>query len=352
MPANEMRKDYLLDRWVVIATKRKRRPTDFVKEIEEKRAGICPFCLGNEHMTPPAFLVYLPFNDGIKRERDQDAFRHKNWLIRCVPNLYPAFTPPENGENDELKEGILSAQALGHHEILIESPIHEEHPSVARVSQLIHIINAYFDRLKDLSTRPYVKYVSIFRNHGLDAGASLSHPHSQIISTPLTPRVIEEELEASKNFWTENEKCVFCDIIRKEADGPRFIWENKTFFVFAPWASVHPFEFWIFPKKHQSTLLNIVNEETEALAETLRVCFGGLRSLLNDPSYNFGFHMAPTGGSQNHYHWHLEVYPRLTVWAGFEKSTGMFINVISPEDAAASLKESVQAEEKEGLVKV
>ncbi len=346
MPANEMRKDYLLDRWVVIATKRKRRPTDFVKETEKKRVGVCPFCPDNEHMTPPAVLVYLPFDDGIKRERDQNAFRHKSWLISCVPNLYPAFTPPESEENYELKEGSLSAQALGHHEILIESPSHEEHPSVARVSQLIHVINAYFDRLKDLSTEPYVKYVSIFRNHGLDAGASLSHPHSQIISTPLIPRVVEEELKASKNFWTENEKCIFCDIMGKEADGPRFIWENETFFVFAPWASVHPFEFWIFPKKHQSTLLNIRHKETEALAEALRVCFGGLKSLLNDPSYNFGFHMAPIGESLNYYHWHLEVYPRLAIWAGFEKSTGIFINVMSPEDAASSMKECVQAEEK------
>ncbi len=344
MSDNEMRRDYLLDRWVVIAIKRKRRPTDFVRETEEKRVGVCPFCPGNEHMTPPAVLVYLPFNNGIKRDRDYDAFRHKNWLIRCVPNLYPAFTPPENEGTDELKGGSLSAQALGHHEILIESPFHEEHPSVARVSQLIHVINAYFDRLKYFSTKPYVKYVSIFRNHGLDAGASLSHPHSQIISTPLIPKVVEEELKASKNFWTENEKCIFCDIIGKETDGPRFIWENENFFVFAPWASVHPFEFWIFPKKHQSTLLNIGRVETEALAETLRVCFGGLRSLLNDPSYNFGFHMVPTEEPLNYYHWHIEVYPRLAIWAGFEKSTGMFINVMPPEDAAASIKKSVQAE--------
>jgi UDPglucose--hexose-1-phosphate uridylyltransferase len=344
MLSNEVRKDYLLNRWVVIAKERKRRPTDFVKKAEERGVGVCPLCPDNEHMTPPAVLVYLRSNGGIRKDRDQNGFRHKNWLIRCVPNLYPAFTPPDK-KKVKVKENSVLANAVGHHEVLIESPRHDEHLGVARVSQLVHLINAYVDRLNDLSAKPYVRYVEIFRNHGLDAGASLSHAHTQIIATPFVPVIVDEELKACRRFWTKTRKCLFCDILRKERDGPRFIWENDSFFVFAPWASVHPLEFWIFPKKHQSTLLDVSKAEVDSLAKAFRACFGGLNSLLNDPSYNFGFHMAPSE-AQHYYHWHLEVYPRLAIWAGFEKSTGMFINVVPPEDAATELKGAVQSEER------
>jgi UDPglucose--hexose-1-phosphate uridylyltransferase len=345
MVSNEVRKDYLLNRWVVIAKERKRRPTDFVKKGEEGVAGVCPFCPDNEHMTPPAVLVYLRSNGEIKKDKDQNGFRHKNWLIRCVPNLYPAFTPPDKGET-KVEESSVLANALGHHEVLMESPRHDEHPSVARIPQLVHLINAYVDRLDELSAKSYVKYVEIFRNHGRDAGASLSHAHTQIIATPFVPTIVNEELEACKRFWTKTGKCLLCDVLRKEKGGPRLIWENESFLVFSPYASVHPLEFWIFPKKHQSTLLKISQEEIKSLAKTFRVCFGGLKSLLNDPSYNFGFHMAPGEEARGYYHWHLEVYPKLAIWAGFEKSTGMFINVVPPEDAATELKKIFRAEEK------
>jgi len=341
---NELRKDYILDRWVVIATQRKRRPVEFVKSREKRKISSCPFCPGNEHMTPPAVLVYLKKEGKIIKEKDQDGLRHKDWLVRCVSNLYPAFTPPSSKESRIKKsEHFDSMMAAGHHEVLIESPNHDEHPSVAAVSHLILVLNAYQDRFRTLLSNDYVKYVSIFRNHGPDAGASLSHAHTQIIATPIVPRIVKEELNKSKDFWNENERCIFCDIIKKERESPRLIWENDSFIVFAPWASIHPFEFWIFPKKHQPTILEMNSKEAHDLAVTFRVCFGGLRRLLGDPSYNFGFHMVP----RKSFHWHLEVYPRLTVWAGFEKSTGMFINVVSPEEASSNLKEAMMKEEEE-----
>jgi len=343
---NELRKDYLLNRWVVIAARRKRRPTDFVKKAKEETVGVCPLCPGNEHMTPPAVLVYVPSNEGIRREKDQNGFRHKNWLVRCVPNLYPAFTPLGKEEEVRVNESPVLARATGHHEVLVESPRHDEHPGVARIPQLVHVINAYLDRLNELSAKTYVKYVSIFRNHGLEAGVSLSHAHTQLISTPFVPRTLSEELEASRKYWIENKRCTFCEILAKEKGSPRFIWENKSYVAFAPWASVHPLEFWVFPKSHQSGLLDVSRTEIEDLAVALRVCLGGLRSLLNDPPYNFGFHIALNKEDSDHYHWHLEVYPKLTIWAGFEKSTGMFINVVPPEDAAGNLKEAVQKETK------
>ena len=344
--ANEMRKDYLIDRWAVMATQRKKRPTDFAKPPQKRQESVCAFDSGNEHMTPPAVLVYLPTNGGIKKEKDKDDLRHKNWLIRIVPNLYPAFTPPDEGEIIKIGKGDFSLErATGHHEVIVESPNHDEHPSVARVPQLIHVVDAYIDRLRELSSKPYVKYISIFRNHGLEAGASLSHAHTQLIATPIIPKIVEEELKACEQRFKKNKKCAFCEIIEKESRSARFIWENKDFTIFAPWASVHPFEFWVFPKKHQCCLLDLSGAEVKSLAEALRVSLGGLKSMVGDPPYNFGFHQI-TDGSCDYYHWHLEVYPRLSIWAGFEKSTGIFINVVLPEDAAKHLREAMLEEEK------
>jgi UDPglucose--hexose-1-phosphate uridylyltransferase len=347
MASNEVRKDYLLNRWVVIAKECRKRPTDFARKAVAEKEGVCPLCPGNEHMTPPAVLVYLSSNGEVRREQDQNGFRHKDWLVRVIPNLYPAFTPPTK-KTLTAKESPVLARATGHHEVIVESPRHDEQPGVARVSQLVHVINAYLERLKDLSKKPYVKHVAIFRNHGREAGASLSHPHTQLIATPVIPKTLEEELETSKRFWTKNHSCLLCDVLTKEQKGPRFIWENRSFVAFAPWASVNPLEFWVLPKRHHSNMADMSVDEAEDLAETMRVCLGGLLSLLNDPPYNFGFHTMLEEDAGDCYHWHLEVYPRLAVWAGFEKSTGMFINTVSPEDAAAELREAVKTE-KNGL---
>jgi UDPglucose--hexose-1-phosphate uridylyltransferase len=189
-----------------------------------------------------------------------------------------------------------------------------------------------------------VKHVAVFKNHGVDAGASLSHTHSQLITTPFLPTTLEEELEASKQYWNKNSRCQFCDIIQKEKSGPRFIWENQSFVVFAPYASINPLEFWLFPKRHESNMVNMSEDEVRDLAETLRVCLGALKSLMDDQPYNFGFHTLLQNDAQDCYHWHLEVYPKVLTWAGFEKSTGMYINMISPEDAAAELRTAVEAE--------
>ncbi len=343
MPHNEVRKDYLLDRWVVIATERSRRPTDFAKkDREQAKTTVCPMCPGNEHMTPPAILVYLKKGKGIRKDKDKNGFRHKNWLVRCIPNLYPAFSPPEKKitQKQILRSNDL-AVAIGHHEVLVESPNHDEDPATARIPQLIHVINAYIDRLRELSAKEYVKYVSIFRNHGLEAGASLSHAHSQIIAMPFVPKTVEGELEASKKFWRQTRKCAFCGIIEKEIDGPRLILENSQFVAFAPYASVNPMEFWIIPKKHETTLLGISQTEVKTFAETLKTCLKGLKQLVNDPPYNYGFHLAVGKDARNYYHWHLEVYPRLAIWAGFEKSTGVYINTVTPETAAESLRKTI-----------
>jgi UDPglucose--hexose-1-phosphate uridylyltransferase len=249
MPYNELRKDYLLNRWVVIATERDRRPTDFAKpKIVQDNVSTCPLCPGNEHMTPPATLVYLPENGSIRKEVEQGDFRFNNWLIRSIPNMFPAFAPPKDpADTAQIMKDSSFGYAVGHHEVLVESPNHSDHPSDAPLSQLVLLINAYKDRLGDIAQKPYVQYVQIFRNHGLDAGASLSHAHSQIIATPFVPTIPIEEMAASESYQNQHGSCVFCDLIKQEAKTPRLILDSDYFVVFAPYASIHPIEFWWFP---------------------------------------------------------------------------------------------------------
>ena len=344
MVFNELRKDYLLNRWVVIAAERSRRPTDFAKpRTESVQKTLCPLCPGNEHLTPPAVLLYLKSNGEMVKDKDTEKLRHKNWLIRCIPNLYPAFAPPKvPSDMEKIMKSDNFGLAVGHHEVLVESPNHDEDPADAELSQLIHLTNGYIDRLRDLSAKTYVKYVSIFRNYGKEAGASLTHAHSQIIATPMVPRTIREEMSAAHNSWNIYRKCIFCDILEKESKGPRLIHENSNFVVFSPYASIHPMEFWIFPKKHNSNILSLSHSEIESFAKTLKTSLKGLKDLVNDPPYNYGFHLSTDSHSQEYYHWHLEVYPQLSIWAGFEKNTGMHINTVMPETAAAELKRTLQ----------
>jgi UDPglucose--hexose-1-phosphate uridylyltransferase len=345
MPYNELRKDYLLNRWVVIATERSRRPTDFAKQkTETAQTAVCPMCVGNEHMTPPAMMLYLKEDGGIKKSKDPlVGERPKNWLVRCIPNLYPAFSPPRQPEDEtQIMKSECFGSAIGHHEVIIESPNHDEDPADAELPQLELVITTYIERLRELSAKPYVKYVSIFRNYGQEAGASLSHAHSQIIATPMVPATIQEELEASKAFYDKHGKCVFCDIIEQEVKGPRFVLENNDFIVFAPYASINPMAFWIMPKKHAPNILNLKRPEVSAFAQTLKASLKALKDLVNDPPYNYGFHLAINKEAKDYYHWHLEVYPKLSIWAGFEISTGTYINTITPETAADSLRKAIK----------
>jgi UDPglucose--hexose-1-phosphate uridylyltransferase len=345
MPYNELRKDYLFDRWVVIATERSRRPTDLSKpKSEAAKTAVCPMCVGNENMTPPAVMHYQKENGEIKRSQDPPVGeRSKNWLVRVIPNLFPAFSPPKQpvDEKQIVKNGCLW-DAIGHHEVIVESPNHDEDPADAELPQLELVINAYIDRLKELSAKPYVKYVSIFRNYGLEAGASLSHAHSQVIATPMVPATIQEEQKASKAFYNAHGKCVFCDIIERETKGPRLVSEDEDFVVLAPYASINPLEFWIIPKRHAPNILNLTKPEISDFAKNLKVSLKALKDLVNDPPYNYGFHLALDPEDQNSYHWHLEVYPKLAIWAGFEKSTGVYINTVTPETAAGSLRKTVK----------
>ena len=344
MSYNELRKDYLLDRWVVIATERSRRPTDLAKpKPEATKTIVCPLCPGNENLTPPAIMLYQKEDGKIKKNKDPiTGERARNWLVRVIPNLYPAFSPPKHpGEEKQIIESDYLWNALGHHEVMVESPNHDEHPAYAELPQLELVIRAYIERFKALSLKSYVKNVSIFRNYGVEAGASLSHAHSQIIATPMVPTTVRDEQKASKAFHEDHGKCIFCDIIEGETKGPRLISEDGNFVVLAPYASINPLEFWILPKRHAPNIQNLTAPEITDFAKTLKVSLKALKDVVNDPPYNYGIHQTINLEAQDSYHWHLEVYPKLTTWAGFEKSTGCYINTVTPETAAESFRKTI-----------
>jgi len=344
MPYNELRKDYLLNRWVVIATERSRRPTDFNKQrAQDAKASICPLCVGNEQMTPPATLLYLKENSGIVKAQDPvDGERTKNWLIRVVQNLYPAFGPPKQaGDENQIFSDKALGKAIGGHEVIVESPIHDENPADAALPQLELLILSYIDRLKELSAKPYVKYVSIFRNYRQEAGASLTHAHSQIISTPMIPPLNQEEIDSSKAYFEDKGRCIFCDILEREVKGPRLVFENSDFVVFTPYASITPMAYWVMPKEHAMNLFGMDSSTITEFAKTLKASLKALKEILNDPPYNFGFHISIDKAAEKYYHWHLEVYPKLSIWAGFEISTGVYINTVTPEAAAESLRKTL-----------
>jgi UDPglucose--hexose-1-phosphate uridylyltransferase len=341
---NELRKDYLLDRWVVIAKERARRPSDLAKSRPAITNNlVCPLCVGNENMTPPATMLFQKLNGAIKCSQDPlSGERPKDWRVRVIPNLYPAFTQPKNpGSAEPIFTSSTFGYAIGDHEVVVESPIHNEEPADAELTQLELVIYAYIERLKYFNSKPFVKYVSIFRNYGIEAGASLSHSHSQIVATPMVPKILEDEYTASKAYFKEHKRCVFCEIIEKETKGLRFVMENKDFVVFAPFASVNPMEFWIVPKKHAQNIQSLTASEVSAFAKTLKTSLKALKDVVNDPPYNYAFHLSIDPKTEMFYHWHLEVYPKLAIWAGFEKSTGVYINTVTPESAAESLQKAI-----------
>ncbi|MCD6530322.1 galactose-1-phosphate uridylyltransferase [Candidatus Bathyarchaeota archaeon] len=342
---NEIRKDYLLERWVIVAAERAKRPSDFKVSPSPRDAGkVCPFCPGNEEMTPPATLLYFESGGKVLRGRDLEGSRRSDWTVRCFPNRYPAVKL-EAEEVKTVNDRLLHrTRAYGFHEVVVESPIHDEQPSNMHLKQLKYSLMAQIERATAFYKNPSIRYVQIFRNYRREAGASLSHPHSQIIAVEHVPRILREEVEASERYMEREGRCIFCDIIDLEKEGARLIYESRYFVALAPWASIQPFEFWILPKNHSARLLEITGQELEDLSRILNTCLRGLSEALGDPPYNYVFHTAPKypGEIDEFYHWHLEVYPKLAVWAGFEIGTGTYINVVPPEAAAEALKSAVE----------
>lgn len=327
----ELRKDPVLSRWVIISTERAKRPHDYKKEEEPKRGGKCPFCPGNEQMTPPEIMAY-------REENTQP--NGPGWFLRVVPNMFPALMV--EGELIREGEGIYDKMTgVGAHEVIIETPNHLDTLSTIDTGQFENVIWAYKERISDLKRDDRLKYVLVFKNHGYRAGASLEHAHSQLIALPIVPKTVMEELNGSKDYYNYKERCIFCDIIKQEMrEGVRVVAENTEFLVICPFAARFPFEMWIMPKQHQSSFEDIEMAEVASLAQIFSNVLRRLRVGLDDPAYNFFLHNSPfTDSKFSHYHWHFEIVPRITRMAGFERGTGFYINPTPPEDSAKFLRD-------------
>jgi UDPglucose--hexose-1-phosphate uridylyltransferase len=330
----ELRKDPIVDRWVIIATDRARRPQDYSIDREPPRAGLCPFCPGHEDKTPSEVLAYRPMDGPAARANTP------GWSLRVFPNKFPVLKV-EGGVDREGDGPYDRMNGIGAHEVIVETPDHARGLSQLSAAELEQVLTAYRDRMIDLHRDQRMKYVMVFRNSGRAAGASVEHPHSQLIALPVVPTAIARELEGARAYWDYKERCVFCDIVQKERrDKVRVIYENADHIVIAPYAPRFPFETWVIPRMHRAALDRTPPGELAGLADALRTALRKLERGLDDPPYNLTLHTTPFSlGDVPHYHFHFEIMPMLTSTAGFEWGSGFHINPTPPEEAARFLRD-------------
>lgn len=327
----ELRKDPVVGRWVIMSTERGKRPSDFAHDHHERKDGPCAFCYGMESQTPPEVLSY--------REPSSEK-NQPGWRVRAVPNKFPALRI--EGGLGRRGEGLYDLMnGIGAHEVVIESPDHDRAMADLEPRQIEEVLWAYRDRVLDLSKDERFRYVLVFKNHGPEAGASLEHPHSQLIALPILPLSVQQELRGASDYYSLKERCIFCDILNQEShDRRRVVYENEGFIVACPFAARFPFELWVIPKSHSSHFEYAQAAEYRTLAPALKAALSSLKAALSDPPFNYIIHSAPFREAESpHYHWHLEITPALTKVAGFEVGTGFYINPVPPETAAAHLRE-------------
>ena len=328
----ELRKDPIHGRWVIISTERGRRPSDFAAEERRSAGGFCPLCEGNEDKTPPEIVAFR--NNGTPPNTP-------GWSLRVVPNKFPALRI--EGDIDREGDGIYDKMnGIGAHEVVVETPLHAETLATLPTRAVENVLLAYRDRIIDLRRDFRLRYVMVFKNHGVAAGASLEHSHSQIIALPIVPKRVIEEVEGAKAYFSYKDRCAYCDIIRQELhQKTRIVSENQAFLSIAPYASRFPFETWILPKTHFPSFELMEPLHYGQAAQILSDTLMKMNQVLHDPPYNYIIHTSSSPEQdRDHYHWHFEIMPKLTKVAGFEWGTGFYINPTPPEEAAAYLREA------------
>jgi UDPglucose--hexose-1-phosphate uridylyltransferase len=327
----ELRKDPVTGRWVIISTDRQKRPNDFrLEKSASTGREHCPFCPGREAMTPPEILSY---------RQNGGAPNTPGWDLRVVPNKYPALQV--EGTIDREGEGIFDRMnGIGAHEVIIETPDHDRSLALMSEPELERVLWAYRERMVDLKQDHRLRYILVFKNHGAAAGATLEHPHSQLIALPIVPDFVREELEGARLHYQMKERCVYCDVVRQElGDGRRVIQENADIVALAPYAPRFAFETWLLPKRHGARYENAPRHEYESLARLLKSVLQRLDRALESPPFNLIIHTSPFSEDVSQlYHWHIEILPKLTRVAGFEWGTGFYINPTPPEEAARVLR--------------
>jgi len=330
----ELRRDPVVGRWVIISTERAGRPRDFLRSEGGRQSSpaLCPFCPGQEHLTPKEVLAYRPQGGEANLP---------GWTVRVVPHKFPALQV----EGELGREGVGfydRMNGIGAHEVIIETPDHKAQLSDMPLKRVEDVLWAFRDRMVDLKRDRRFRYILLFKNHGVAAGATLDHTHSQLIALPIVPTSVVSELTGCLGHYQQKERCIYCDIIRQElSDGDRVVAENPEFVTISPFASRFPFEMWILPKRHAAYFEESQKTQYELLAPILAESLRRMDRVLNRAAYNFILHTSPLHEKTGeYYHWHLEIMPKLTEVAGFEWGTGFYINPVTPEEAARFLREA------------
>ena len=375
MAMNETRYDWLSDRWVIFAPNREDRPDQYRQSRSNAPNAImeCPFCSGHEHETPQPTLV-LPENDfdETSTNRSSDAARRVliPWQVRVVPNKFPAIHGHEPFSDEKVRAHFQVGPALsvseralggssvkqlqtaqadhlfqrniprGAHEVIIESSVHVDSITAMPVDHIAVIFDAYRRRLNHWRAQRDLKYAVIFKNYGADAGASLYHSHSQLISLDFVPRDIEKVNQRLVLHHEQYGCCYICQLMNEEeARQERILYSSEHFVALCPFASRFPYSFSIIPRAHKSRYEEISQAERQDLALVTKKTLAALESAHPSAAYNFVLQTSPFGdGNEQAHHWRLRVIPRLSKVAGFEWGSDCFINTVTPEQAAKTLR--------------
>jgi UDPglucose--hexose-1-phosphate uridylyltransferase len=326
----ELRKDPLLGRWVVIGTERVRRPADF-RTPHRPRRGPCVLCAGHERETPPEVLLCRDRDDG-------------DWRVRVVPSKFPALRV--EGDLERRGHGLYDLMnGIGAHEVVIESPRHDDSLARLPIANVEEVVRAWRDRIADLKRDQRFRSIVVFKAHDTDGGgAAGEHPHSQLLATPVPSQALTDELHHARAYHDYRERCLFCDIVHQEVEErSRLVLEADHVLAFAPFAARAPFETWIVPRRHAPAFEHGSAAELRDLARTLRDVLRRLDRALDDPPFEFVLHSVPfTEPESPYFHWHLEITPRLPSLAGADRGSGFPVNPVPPEDAARVLRDAVE----------
>lgn len=329
---SQLRQDLISGDWVVIAATRGRRPFN----ADKIRAAWDPDEIPDE--------AECLFCDPVASKQEKDVLIYNtadgDWTLRVFPNKYPAFARPK-GKIQHQEEGpYFWMDGVGYHEVIVTRD-HHRHIGQMEPMMVAEVLDAYQTRYLDLMNKKSVRYVDIFHNHGPEAGASVYHPHSQLAAIPVISPYIKLELDGAKQYKKSNRKCVYCDMLEWEKEREeRIVFENDSFVAFCPFASRAAFEIWVMPKKHKPYFERSNNEEKVDCGQALHEAVRRFCQVLGEPAYNFYLHTSPCDGRDYpYYHWHIEILPKTSIWAGFELSTGIEISTIEPEKAAKLLRE-------------
>jgi UDPglucose--hexose-1-phosphate uridylyltransferase len=328
---SEIRQDPTTEEWVIVARERVKRPNDFVRQQPRRELPAfslsCPFCLGNESMTPPQTLLY--------QKRDDNS-----WQVRAFPNKFAALSPSGITTRNIKGDFFTEIKGVGVHEVIVETPIHNRSLALMTEDEILQILNAYRERYGKLSGQPFAKLIIIFKNHGVMAGTSLEHSHSQLVVTPVVPKHIRLRHQVAIRYYDRHGRCLYSDLAEHELkSGKRIVMETEKSVAFHPFASQRPFETWILPKKRQPSFGSVSAEDLGNLAHVLRINLVKLYRGLNDPDFNYVIDTAPVGDeNEPYYMWHIRIIPRLAEVAGFEIGSGIYINTAVPEETAQFMR--------------